>query len=76
MKKLLETAGILAYRYTCLDEYKQVLYSDIAVKPLKKKKHFTFLNPANLQVVVSPNDALLPIVGGGLRPLLQEFEIA
>lgn len=50
MKKLLETIGMLGLRYVSLDDFRSVLIADM-VKPLKKKKLYTFLNPENLLMV-------------------------
>lgn len=49
MKKQMETITCLSFRYTGLEEYRSALAAEIAaVKPLKRKKRFSFLNPENL----------------------------
>ncbi|TNV87512.1 hypothetical protein FGO68_gene11572 [Halteria grandinella] len=75
MKKLFEGLGQLNSRYTSIEDFRQGLIADL-VKPLKKKKLRTFLNPDNLIVIVPQGEQLLDIPGGGLRPLLQEYELA
>ena len=75
MRKSLETVGMLSQRYVGLDEYKNALTQDASAKPISKKKTYTFFNPSNMIAIKNHNDAHLPIVGGGLRPLLQEYEL-
>jgi|APCry1669190288_1035285.scaffolds.fasta_scaffold671955_1 hypothetical protein len=48
MKKTFETLHSMAFRYCALDIYKEALAAELPVKPLKKKKRFSFLNPDNL----------------------------
>ena len=78
MKKLLQTLTLLSVRYVSIDDFKNALQQADAQdasqgKISKKKKRYSFKNPDNLRQVM--DEPLLPIPGGGLRPLLQEFEI-
>jgi hypothetical protein len=50
MKKQMETIVCLGFRYTGLDEYRAALIVD-QVKPLKRKKKYSFINPENLPMV-------------------------
>lgn len=61
-------------RYCGLDDYRAALIVDM-VKPIKKKKRFSFLNPENLPMVNSQSEGILPnLNGGGLRSLVLEFD--
>jgi len=48
MKKTFETLHCMGFRYSALDVYKEALNAELPLKPLKKKKRFSFLNPENL----------------------------
>jgi hypothetical protein len=74
LKKNFETLACLGFRYTALDDYRNALLLDL-VKPLKRKKRFSFLNPENLlQVQNTATEGIINIPHGGLRSLFQEFE--
>ena len=74
MKKHMETIFSMGHRYCGLDDYRAALILDM-VKPLKRKKRFSFLNPDNLPMVTSQTEGILPtVIGGGLRSLVQEFD--
>ena len=74
MKKTFETLHCMASRYVALDQYKEALAAELPLKPLKKKKRFSFLNPDNLLIIKTHSENIIPINGGGLRSLLQEFD--
>jgi len=48
----METIQCLGFRYCGLDDYRSSLMVDL-VKPLKRKKRFSFLNPENLPMITS-----------------------
>jgi hypothetical protein len=49
----------MGHRYCGLDDYRAALILDM-VKPLKRKKKFSFLNPDNLPMVTSQTEGILP----------------
>ncbi len=56
MKKHFETISCLGYRYTGIEEYKSALSAEIVVKPLKRKKKYSFINPENIIQVLNGAD--------------------
>jgi hypothetical protein len=70
----MDTIQCMGGRYCGLDDYRAALMLDL-IKPLKRKKRFSFLNPENLPMITSPTEAILPhLNGGGLRSLVLEFD--
>lgn len=77
MKSLLHTLNLLTCRYVSLEDFKIGLVAGISPEQgasKKTKKRYSFKNPDNLKQLL--DESLVSVPGGGLRPLLQEYEIA
>lgn len=77
MKSLLQRLTLLNGRYVSLEDFKNALATAIIIEPStgkKSKKRYSFKNPDNLKHLL--DESLVKVPGGGLRPLLQEYEIS